>query len=52
MGIFRAALDQMDKCNLNYFCPISFQEYHKQNEIIEKRTAHFISVDSLEKLDK
>lgn len=52
MGIFKPALEEMKRSGKNYFGPISFQEYLRQNNFESKRTPNYISIDSLEVLDK
>lgn len=42
----------MKRSGKNYFGPISFQEYLRRNNIGSKRTPSYISIDSLEVLDK
>lgn len=51
MGVFKEAIDEMLEKEMDIFGPMSFQQYLKNNGINNKRTAQFISVDSLEVLD-
>lgn len=49
-NIFEKALNSMDMSNSNFWGPISFNRYLRENNLPNSKTAENISVDSYEKL--
>ena len=49
-SIFGPALEEMHKNNKRVYGPVAFQEYLTKNNLGNKRTAQFISIDSLNRL--